>query len=57
MPDIHELKVLQTGGGNSEITFEGLSAFVAKLQAVAEHLGIPLKLASKQTPPKNKTKK
>ncbi|RKZ63528.1 MAG: hypothetical protein DRR08_03215 [Candidatus Parabeggiatoa sp. nov. 2] len=57
MPDIHELKVLQTGGGNSDITFEGLSAFVAKLQAVAEHLGIPLKLASKQTPPKNKTKK
>jgi flotillin len=44
MPDIHELKVLQTGHG--DVTFDVLSALVAKMLAVAEHLGIPLKLAN-----------
>jgi len=39
MPDIQELKVLQTGNE----TFDAFSAFVAKMLAVAESLGIPLK--------------
>jgi len=43
MPDIHELKVLQTGGGNGEVSFEGFSTLVAKMLAIAEHLGIPSK--------------
>ncbi len=41
MPDIQELKVLQTSNG--DMNFDGFSAFVAKLLAVAENLGIPLK--------------
>lgn len=40
MPDIQELKVLQTGNG--DMTFEAFSTFVAKILAVAENLGIPL---------------
>ncbi|MFN8457215.1 MAG: hypothetical protein U0401_21580, partial [Anaerolineae bacterium] len=44
MPDIHELKVLQTGSG--EGAFEALPAFIARVLAVAESLGLPL------TPPK-----
>ncbi|MEK8020252.1 MAG: hypothetical protein VSS75_025550 [Candidatus Parabeggiatoa sp.] len=40
LPDIQELKVLQTGG---EMTFDMLSTFLAKILAVAEHLGVPLK--------------
>jgi len=39
MPDIQELKVLQTGNE----TFDAFSAFVAKMLAVAESLGIELK--------------
>ncbi|MDM8559393.1 hypothetical protein [Candidatus Parabeggiatoa sp. HSG14] len=42
MPEIQELKVLQTGGGNGDITFDAFSAFVAKMLAVAESLGISL---------------
>jgi len=42
MPDIQELRVLQTGGMNGDITFDAFSAFVAKMLAVAESLGIPL---------------
>jgi len=44
MPDIQELKVLQTGHG--DVNFDALSALAAKMLAVAEHLGIPLKLTN-----------
>lgn len=45
MPEIHELKVLQTGNG--EGAFDALPAFLAKILALADSLGIPL------TPPKH----
>lgn len=51
MPDIQELKILQTGDSN--MNFDAFSAFMAKMLAVAEHLGIPLKL--NQTVSKNST--
>ncbi|MCP4700101.1 MAG: hypothetical protein GY862_25100 [Gammaproteobacteria bacterium] len=41
MPDIHELKVLQTGSGDAG--FDVFSSFAAKLLALAENLGISLK--------------
>jgi flotillin len=40
MPEIHELKMLQTG--NADGTFDVFSSFLAKMLAVAESLGIPL---------------
>ena len=40
MPEIHELKVLQTGQGDG--TFDGLAQFVTKMAALAESLGISL---------------
>jgi len=42
MSDIQELKVLKTG--DADMNFDAFSAFVAKMLAVAEHFGIPLKL-------------
>ncbi len=39
MPEIHELKVLQTGGGG----FDALSQFLAQVLALADSLGIPLR--------------
>jgi regulator of protease activity HflC (stomatin/prohibitin superfamily) len=42
MPEISELKVLQTGNGDA--TLDTLASFVAKILALAESLGIPLKL-------------
>jgi regulator of protease activity HflC (stomatin/prohibitin superfamily) len=41
MPDIHELKVLQTGNGDTN--FDTFSSFVVKIVALAESLGLPLK--------------
>ncbi|QTA88368.1 hypothetical protein [Desulfonema magnum] len=38
LPEIHELKVLQTG--NSDMNFDSLAVFVAKIMAIAESLGI-----------------
>ena len=40
MPDIQELKVLQTN--HDDINFNSLSTFVTKILAVAENFGIPL---------------
>ena len=40
MPEVHELKVLQTGSGDG--AFDALAAFLAKLAAVAESVGITL---------------
>jgi regulator of protease activity HflC (stomatin/prohibitin superfamily) len=40
MPEIHELKVLQTG--NDDVTFNRLSSFTAKALALAENLGFSL---------------
>jgi acyl carrier protein len=40
MPEIHELKVLQTGQG--DLGFDSLAAFVTKVMALAESLGIRL---------------
>lgn len=48
MPDIHELKVLQTGSG--EGPFEALPAFLARLLALADSLGLSLTLPK---PPQN----
>jgi regulator of protease activity HflC (stomatin/prohibitin superfamily) len=42
MPDIQELKILKTG--DSEMNLDAFSTFIAKILAVSEHLGIPLKL-------------
>ncbi|HEW97280.1 MAG: hypothetical protein DRR16_14845 [Candidatus Parabeggiatoa sp. nov. 3] len=53
LPDIQELKVLQTGG---EMTTDMLSTFIAKILAVAEHLGVPLKPIHSVPPKKNKEK-
>jgi hypothetical protein len=44
MPEVHELKVLQTGG--SDGAFDALSAFLAKTLALAESLGIALPKSS-----------
>ena len=41
MPDIHELKVLQTGGGDG--AFDPLAQFLARMVALAESLGLPLR--------------
>jgi regulator of protease activity HflC (stomatin/prohibitin superfamily) len=41
MPQIQELRVLQTGPADP--TFDSLSAFLAKMLALAESLGIPLR--------------
>ncbi len=50
MPEIHELKMLQTGG---EDGFDMMTAFLARMLAVAENLGIKLALNSGTTnPPK-----
>jgi regulator of protease activity HflC (stomatin/prohibitin superfamily) len=40
MPEVHELKVLQTGSGDG--AFDALSAFLARILAVADSLGIQL---------------
>ncbi|MBA3531854.1 MAG: hypothetical protein H0T73_08045 [Ardenticatenales bacterium] len=40
MPEIHELRVLQTGNGDG--AFDALPTFLAKLLAVADSMGIPL---------------
>ncbi|HEX9925576.1 MAG TPA: SPFH domain-containing protein [Anaerolineae bacterium] len=40
MPEIKELKVLQTGSGDAG--FDALSTFLARILALAESLGIPL---------------
>ncbi len=40
MPEISELRVLQTGNGDA--TLDTLASFVAKMLALAESLGIPL---------------
>ena len=40
MPEIHELKILQTG--ETDGAFDALSTFLAKTLAVAKSLGIPL---------------
>jgi regulator of protease activity HflC (stomatin/prohibitin superfamily) len=40
MPEVHELKVLQTG--NSDGAFDALTAFLAKMLAVAESVGLTL---------------
>jgi hypothetical protein len=40
MPEIDELRVLQTGNGDA--TLDTLASFVAKMLALAESLGIPL---------------
>jgi hypothetical protein len=40
MPEVHELKVLQTG--QSDGAFEALSLFLAKMLALADSLGLPL---------------
>jgi hypothetical protein len=40
MPEIHELKVLQTGNGDG--AFDGLAAFVTRMLALADTLGIQL---------------
>jgi hypothetical protein len=42
MPDIHELKVLQTS--HDDVTIEAFSNFVGKILMVAEGLGVPLQL-------------
>ena len=42
MPEIRELRVLQTG--DSDAAFDALASFIAKIVALAESLGIPLKL-------------
>ena len=42
MPDIQELRVLQTGNGDA--AFDAVSTFVAKMLAMAESLGLPLQL-------------
>ncbi len=39
MPEIHEYKVLQTSQGDA--TFDNLAAFLTKMVALAENLGIP----------------
>ena len=41
MPEIHELKVLQTG--HADPAFDSLTSFIAKMMALAENLGIPRK--------------
>jgi hypothetical protein len=41
MPEVHELKVLQTGGADG--AFDALPQFLAKMLAVAEHMGISLR--------------
>jgi flotillin len=46
MPEVHELKVLQTGNGNG--AFDALPAFLARLLAVADSLGIPLTAGKEQ---------
>jgi flotillin len=48
MPEIQELKVLQTGSGDA--AFDTLAAFVTKVLALAESLGISLP-GEKKTPP------
>jgi regulator of protease activity HflC (stomatin/prohibitin superfamily) len=47
MPEIHELKVLQTGDGDPSL--DALASFLAKALAMAESLGLPLK-AGKSNP-------
>ncbi len=41
MPEIHELKVLQTGGGDG--AYDGLAQFLARIIALADSLGISLR--------------
>lgn len=41
MPEVHELRVLQTGADNG--AFDALPAFLAKMLAVAESLGVRLR--------------
>jgi flotillin len=41
MPDVHELKVLQTGGGDG--AFDPLAQFLARMVALADSLGLPLR--------------
>jgi len=48
MPEVHELKILQTGQGDG--TFEALGFFVAKMLALAESLGLSLPAAKNSKP-------
>ena len=45
MPEIHELKVLQTG--NADPAFDSFTSFIARMMALAENLGIPRKSKGK----------
>lgn len=49
MPEIKELKILNTGGTDS--TFDSLINFLTKIFAAAENLGIPLPVNGKITKP------
>ena len=49
MPDIHELKVLQTSC--DDVTIEAFSNFVGKILMVAEGLGVPLQLNKTSSKP------
>jgi hypothetical protein len=40
MPDIQELKVLQTGNGDA--SFDALASFLSKMLALSNHLGLSL---------------
>jgi flotillin len=46
MPEVKELKILNTGGGDA--TFDSLAAFLTKIFALAENLGIPLPVPGKK---------
>jgi flotillin len=51
MPDVHELKVLQTSS-NGDAVFDSLSGFVARMLSMAESLGIkPLAQSNGHTAP------
>ncbi|MBN2532944.1 MAG: hypothetical protein JXB88_08635 [Spirochaetales bacterium] len=49
MPEIKELKILNTGGTDS--TFDSLVNFITKIFAVAENLGIPVPATGKKEKP------
>ena len=47
MPEIHELKVLQTGTGDG--AFDALALFLAKMVALGETLGIQIRANKEQS--------
>ncbi len=47
MPEIHDLRVLQTGGDGS---FDALAGFLARITALAQHLGVALPAAGPTEP-------